>query len=297
VVCLIGDNCNVNKSIFDVQKIPLVGCASHRLNLAVQDFLKADESILAKVTKIMSKLSNLVLGAKLRKFTNLRPVKRNATRWSSSLEMLLRYERLKGFLSDLESEEIDDLILGTIEGRRVETLIKMLKDIESVTKLLQAQNTTMSNVRSLFDALEDAFPEMKSRLGKDAAIVHSVDFESVIVKIQLGKTDSFSASEVLISSRFKLPSAVNDATDGEELSFAERALKRQRMLNGPEEHKYMDTRFIIPTSNDCERLFSKVGFLLNDRRKSILPSNLESQIFLHANNDLWSGKDFTDVES
>jgi len=54
---------------------------------------------------------------------------------------------------------------------------------------------------------------------------------------------------------------------------------------------YMDTRFIQPTSNDCERLFSKVGYLYNDRRQSMDPMNLEAQLFLNLNNDLWSAKD------
>ena len=34
-----GDNCSTNKRLADIIEIPLVGCASHRLNLAVQHFL------------------------------------------------------------------------------------------------------------------------------------------------------------------------------------------------------------------------------------------------------------------
>ena len=43
--------------------------------------------------------------------------------------------------------------------------------------------------------------------------------------------------------------------------------------------KYMDLKFIIPTSNICERLFSAAGYGLNDRRQAILPANFESQMF------------------
>ena len=58
---------------------------------------------------------------------------------------------------------------------------------------------------------------------------------------------------------------------------------------------YVGTRYIIPTSNDCERLFSKVGYLLNDRRKSVLPIDLEAQLFLNVNNDLWTNKDILNL--
>ena len=53
-------------------------------------------------------------------------------------------------------------------------------------------------------------------------------------------------------------------------------------------NNFLDTRFILPTSNICERLFSKAGFALSDRRKSIHPAALEEQMFLHINSSLWN---------
>lgn len=40
VICLVGDNCNTNKALADHCEKPLVGCAAHRFNLAVQDYLQ-----------------------------------------------------------------------------------------------------------------------------------------------------------------------------------------------------------------------------------------------------------------
>jgi len=80
-----------------------------------------------------------------------------------------------------------------------------------------------------------------------------------------------------------------------ELSFAERALKRQKSVSSVNSEEFIDTRFVLPTSNDCERLFSKVKYLWDDRRQSLLPMNLESQLFLNLNYDLWSVKDIMDL--
>ncbi len=81
-----------------------------------------------------------------------------------------------------------------------------------------------------------------------------------------------------------LESAPAETTD-EGLSFAERLLKRSCVENA--EVTFIDSRFLFPTSNICERLFSKAGYALSDRRRRIAPMNFEQQIFLHANRSMW----------
>lgn len=45
-VALIGDNCSTNKALVDTLECPFIGCASHRLNLAVQEILQKHSGIL-----------------------------------------------------------------------------------------------------------------------------------------------------------------------------------------------------------------------------------------------------------
>jgi hypothetical protein len=44
---------------------------------------------------------------------------------------------------------------------------------------------------------------------------------------------------------------------------------------------------VIATSNVCERLFSRAGFILNDRRKAMTKRNLENLLFLLVNDTKW----------
>lgn len=44
---------------------------------------------------------------------------------------------------------------------------------------------------------------------------------------------------------------------------------------------------LLNTSNFCEQVFSVSGKALNDRLMSVLPSNFESQLFLHINQCHW----------
>ncbi|KAE8885122.1 hypothetical protein PF003_g30866 [Phytophthora fragariae] len=63
---LVGDNCVVNRLLATRMGVPLVGCASHRLNRAVQADMKQHEEDLATVQSLMVRLRTLKQSAKLR---------------------------------------------------------------------------------------------------------------------------------------------------------------------------------------------------------------------------------------
>ncbi|OWY99486.1 hypothetical protein PHMEG_00029503 [Phytophthora megakarya] len=86
---MVGDNCYVNQYISRKEgAIPLIGCASHRFNLAVKGFLYTEEALMiAKVQTLRTKLRTAVL----RRVSRLTPLLRNDTRWSSTYEMVARY--------------------------------------------------------------------------------------------------------------------------------------------------------------------------------------------------------------
>ena len=166
-----------------------------------------------------------------------------------------------------------------------------LKDFESVTMALQRETTTMAEVRALFDAIAKEYPIVEKRLAADADIVLDKNFESALVKLQVGKMDSLSSAEVRSVKHLKKSSEQEYSSEDEnnhEISFADRILKRQKLEAQGSSTEYLDLRFLIPTSNICERLFSKAGNNFNERRMLILPINAESQMFLHLNTDLWN---------
>lgn len=91
ILFLVGDNCNVNKALSRKISIPLIGCASHRLNLAIDAFLAGFEPKMDQIHSLMKKLSTIKGVARLTKLSPLVAVKRKNTRWSSSFEMLRRF--------------------------------------------------------------------------------------------------------------------------------------------------------------------------------------------------------------
>lgn len=81
----------------------------------------------------------------------------------------------------------------------------------------------------------------------------------------------------------------------EYLSFAEKVLKTKALKYVWQVSGYMDVRFLGPTSNICEILFSVAGFMLDERRRAILQVNFKSRGFLNPNSDLWNHIDISKV--
>jgi len=91
----VGDNCAVNKSLCDkieewifreksiIRTVALVGCASHRLNLAIEDYLTENgyDVIIGKVHELMVSLRTLRNRLKLNGKTNQSPCIDVVTRW------------------------------------------------------------------------------------------------------------------------------------------------------------------------------------------------------------------------
>ncbi len=72
--------------------MPLIGCARHRMSLAVCDILDHHSSIIEKRT-VMKKIRGPVSSARLRKLERLKAILSSDTRWSSVCAMLERYKK------------------------------------------------------------------------------------------------------------------------------------------------------------------------------------------------------------
>lgn len=64
----------------------------------------------------------------------------------------------------MESNDIDQICLTLSENCRFDSLLFQLKGLESVIKFLQDEGTSMSDVRGLFDAVIEKYPETEIKL-------------------------------------------------------------------------------------------------------------------------------------
>ncbi len=185
ILFIVGDNRNLMKAIANLLDVPLIGCASHRFNLAVEEYLNENfENEITKIKNIMMELNRFKERAKSRKSTNLSPIIFNDTRWSGKVGMIKRYIEIKQFISETNLQMVN-LMPNPIENFRISDLSRIMEKFQSVTTTLQGK-ISLYDVRILFDTIIIEFPTTSKNLSPTASIIHSKDLENGIIKIIKG---------------------------------------------------------------------------------------------------------------
>jgi len=78
----------------------------------------------------MIELRTLKNRSKLRRLTDLAPIKRNTTRWTSTFD-IERFIKLRQFIEDIP--EIEEYMLTVREIKQLDTLMKDLNVLSSIT--------------------------------------------------------------------------------------------------------------------------------------------------------------------
>ena len=187
--------------------MPLLGCRSHRLNLAVEAYFdKYLETEIDLVSNLMSKLSTLKEADRLRLTTCLRPVKRNKTLWLGVIKILSRYEMLRPNIDDT-NPELAELLPTAAQRNVIRRHSSALTDFKSVTESLQRENVTVGESQILFASLIDTYAHFNfnSYISTEASIVQSRAFEDALVRIQSGSEHEMLPSEEVAVQCLKTP--------------------------------------------------------------------------------------------
>ena len=296
VLFFVADNCSVNKSISTTTGIPMIGCYSHKFNLAVKLYIEEDHiaADIQVVHDLMKALKTLKNSGKMRRLGMESTVIENETRWSSTYNMLARYFKLHKRIEENWDDEILGKMPTRIQYNHLEQITTMMVNLNAITKQLQKADLTMAEGRGLFQLAIEFVPIMETYLGIDADIVLDEDLENAIVKILEEKEDQLTPLELIAVERFLLPVPASstggsalppEISDG--LDIAERFLKKRR-TDAKAPTKYVNLKIVLPTSNVVERLFSCAKLILTDLRASLSPKNFEMLIFLKVNMEFWN---------
>ncbi|ETK84464.1 hypothetical protein L915_10569 [Phytophthora nicotianae] len=251
-------------------------------------FLEAYKPIIDQVQALCVQLRLPNNAAELARHTKYKPLKANATRWSSTFQMLTRYVKIRDAIKMVAA--IEDLLPRPSTHRQIVQLVNKLEDLDSIRVKLQSEDCTLGEVRRLFDTVMAKYPATSHHHGASARIVHLPVFEDAVVKL-LSDCEIIQEEEESVAC-FALPAPPpNEAPRN--VDFATKTLRQAKRPRHGAENKYIDLlRLIPPTSNRCDRLFFQCKLVLNPLRASLLPANFEMLMFLRANRGLW---DFTSL--
>jgi hypothetical protein len=207
--------------------------------------------------------------------------------------MIERFFNLKESILKINNPGLHDAMPIPSEERKLHALLKQMENLNSVTLELQRSSLTINEGRMLFDSVIRAYPVTSYYLGIRASIVHSPDFECGIIKIMSGEETSMTEDERTTCRILEEPlEIISDEEKTEEkktLTFAQQALLGKRKadsMSQPTTYQY--PKFINPTSNIVERLFSLASLVLTDLRGQLSPYHFEAVVFLKINRNYWS---------
>ncbi|ETI54594.1 hypothetical protein F443_02618 [Phytophthora nicotianae P1569] len=239
---MVGDNCSTNQPIATKMGVPLVGCASHRFNQAVGKYLAPHEALLTEVHDLMVELRKENNLAELKKHTELLPVKRNVTRWSSTFAMVERYVRIRQDIKKVVA--VEELIPTGGKHRKLLALFEHIKTFENVCKRLQRDETNMADVRLLFDSLVGKYPVMGEHLKSAAKIAHTPAFEAGVVKVI--NRSALSTAETTALKRFVVKDTTGKKREEREEDYASMLLQGKKKKTSSSTARYVQLVQLIP---------------------------------------------------
>ena len=299
-----GDNCSVNRKLARLLRVPLLGCASHKLNLAVSKLYEGEDDLLDVVQNLMKKLRTLKNSSRLRKVSGYAACLRNDTRWNSVHHSWKRYLLLSPVLTcDNFNDDVTDLLPSVPQHRRIAQVTSDLAKCNEVALMLQKSSVDHYVVRSMFDKLIENFPDMEQYLGANATITTDPLFERAVVKIQSQLENTLTVAESKTVKGYLLAAHKDDDSSGDDETgetggFAVDIVREavaKKAKNSRRATKYRSMNHLVTTSNIVERLFSRAKLIMRDQRKLMEPQHLELLLFLRCNKFLWNEVTIDDI--
>jgi hypothetical protein len=302
-----------------LKRIPFIGCYSHKLNLAIQFYCSSVENV-ATITKVHDLMVYLrtnnnwgtlkTIFAKLGT-KPLHPLLRAETRWSSTYVMLARFDRMIPALYDIDwNDRLEDYLLTRNDKAIITRIRNDFEAFEKANKALQEEHISLAKASEIWRLCRlDLQKNYRDQDDADKEFIRAVCtlmlpsehehilfpiFEEAVVKIQSGAV-ALTTNEQSVVRRFSInesDTVVPEEPNGEEeeeddkghSAQADINLKRQRLDVGAE---YKPLAHVAATSNIVERLFSRAGWIFDDRRRAMKKSTLEMILFLFVNRLYW----------
>ena len=312
VAFFVCDNCSANRALSNKTEIPMVGCASHRLNLAVESWIGTKERknrrgevigtlsqnrlVITKIDKLMGEFNTLknapVLRGKCMQMLDkdLKPTRMQDTRWSSKFKLVEKEAVIRPVYKSVETwpETVVRYMPTPAEEALLDQLLPAMCIFENIGKTIQGEGTgrqSLSDVRKMFDGLIEEFANYPVRglrfdlqhLRESSFIVNNPHFETGIVKVQQGLGLSPQEEEAV---RMFKKTAVG-ATVVVVQSHADK-YKKQKTSD------YISTDHVLCDSNICERSNSRARLYMHYLRAHMAPESLELLLFLFCNREYWN---------
>ncbi|KAF1772457.1 hypothetical protein GQ600_1842 [Phytophthora cactorum] len=148
--------------------------------------------------------------------------------------------------------------------------VAIARKTHSVNKKPQTSSVPLLDVQALFDHVVKHNPSTSTQLSTNSWLVKFPYFKNSVVKVLAGKVRTLFCTEKAAVAKLH-----------EEKGFAEAVL-----FDEAPSPSVVDLKWVRPTSNDVERLFSRAGNVYSRLHRSLNPMTLETKLFLQYNRSM-----------
>jgi hypothetical protein len=302
IAYIISDNCSTMKSLAgeDFLNKPFIGCASHKLNLAVKRFLginckEGSEAWRNRTEKqvhrqklikachdacvtLRSTLNIAILREEMEEGSFVIPLLDQETRWTSVMDMLTRFVRLYPTMSTIK--DFHALLPSLVDYQVMKDLAVELSVLKDAMVKIQGNQTNIHHVNFVFKTLMKRYPgELNHYLQQES--VFEIAIFNILSNIPLSlELDAAAVFEVADTTPTPIPTFGSFDADVE---------KEMNLFKKTKVAKYdLDwINNITPTCCQVERLFSKAGLCQGKLRTRMLSKLFEARMILKENREYW----------
>ena len=303
IAYIISDNCSTMKSLAggDFLNKPFIGCASHKLNLAVKRFLginckegseawknrtknQVNRQMLIKVchdacVTLRSTLNIAILREEMEEGSFVIPLLDQETRWTSIMDMLTRFVRLYPTMATIK--DFHASLPSLVDYHAMKDLAVELSVLKDAMVKLQGNQTNIYHVNFMFKALMRRYPgELNHYLEQDSVFERAIFNILNNTPLSPEELDAAAVFEIADTTPTLIPALGSFDADVEiEINL----FKKNKVA------KYdLDwINNITPTSCQVERLFSKAGLCQGKLRTRMLSKLFEARMILKENKEYW----------
>jgi hypothetical protein len=301
---MISDNCSTMTSLANYLNVPFIGCASHKLNIAIRRYLgihfpinstsannrtdkQKERCSLVKIVHEMSVdlRTTLKLASLRQTMGNLFviPLIYQETRWLSIAAMFERFVLIYPHViaSDIEPDDFPT----KNEIKKIKTLNEELQWLKFFVVKIQDDSTDIYQTQQWFNAILSKFGNEFEYLSRKNS-----ELENGLANI-ISETP-LTPEMTLALKDFEIPSVCEQIISNEQAAnlspplqiLEENLRKRKKLIN----YNIAWIRSITPTSCQAERLFSKAGISQSKLRCRMTSKLLEAKLILTENLGYWT---------
>ncbi|KAG3133954.1 hypothetical protein PI126_g18918 [Phytophthora idaei] len=131
------------------------------------------------------------------------------------------------------------------------------------------------------------YPSTSTQLLATSRLVKSPDFENGVVKVLARKVRALTRTEKSAVAKLLGSTESYEVVEDADGSPTKRYSAEAALSEGEPAASVANMKWVPPTSNDVERLFSRAGIVYSRLRRSLNPMTLETILFLQYNRGMW----------